>query len=157
MVRAAPSDCRTSRRYKSILSAYKEIFSVRGGNAMPSTSAAALSSTASGSIARAKRAGERGLPCLVPWWRGKEAERTPFVWTLDVGAKYSRRNHDIKLGPIPNLCKIRHKYSHYTEQKAFSASREATTLASPSAVELAITVSSLLRLMSVPLSSMKPV
>ena len=58
---------------------------------------------ASGSMKMAKREGESGHPCLVPWCNVKLGEVIPFVTTVALGEVYSVVTHLMNDSPKPNL------------------------------------------------------
>lgn len=63
-------------------------------------------SWARGSIARAKRRGERGQPCLVPLSMEKGSERNPIYETYAFGLWYREEIHFRKCIPNPHQFKI---------------------------------------------------
>lgn len=63
----------------------------------------------SGLINMAKRVGESGHPCLVPWCKVKLGEGIPFVSIVALGEVYSVVIHWIKDSLKPNVWRVGNK------------------------------------------------
>ena len=80
---------------------------------------------ASGLMNMAKRDGESGHPCLVPWCKVKLGEVIPLVVIVALGEVYSVVIHWMNDSPNSNLRRMVNTNVQLTLSNAFSASSDA--------------------------------
>lgn len=76
-----------------------------------------------GSIAKLKSNGDRGHPCLVPFWRMKDSDNCLLVFTRAIGSSYRARIRETKLSLKPILLRTWKSQSRSMLLNAFSASK----------------------------------
>lgn len=81
-----------------------------------------------GSRDNAKRRGESGHPCLVPFVNGNESEVTQLALTLAVGVVYATKTQLSILLPRPTYRNVANMKAQLTQSNAFSASVPIKTL-----------------------------